>query len=318
MKIDLITGFLGSGKTTFIHSYAKFLMRQGLHICILENDYGAINVDMMFLQDLICEQCDLEMVVGGDGYEAHRRRLKTKLISMAMMGFDRVIMEPSGLYDVDELFDVLREEPLDKWYEVGSIIAVVDPTASRDLSEESAYLVASQIACAGTVVISKESLVTEDDILKTCAYCNQVMEMIHCTPHRKEDFVTSDWKDLDDRTFKRIMQSGYRREEHVKLPVDRDNDYQSLFYFYLNMPKDQLLKGVREILERRECGTVIRVKGYMKLDENRYIMINATKEQFCTEYTFSGQEALVVIGEHLNREAIDPYFLKFARYSGLL
>lgn len=74
MKIDLITGFLGAGKTTFIHLYARYLIGRGEKICILENDYGAVNVDMMFLQDLLGENCELEMVVGGDGLEAHRRR----------------------------------------------------------------------------------------------------------------------------------------------------------------------------------------------------------------------------------------------------
>ena len=52
VTIDLITGFLGSGKTTFIKKYAEYLMNQGLNIGILENDYGAVNVDMMLLQEL--------------------------------------------------------------------------------------------------------------------------------------------------------------------------------------------------------------------------------------------------------------------------
>ena len=52
IKIDLITGFLGAGKTTFLKKYARYLMDQGQNICILENDYGAVNVDMMLLQDL--------------------------------------------------------------------------------------------------------------------------------------------------------------------------------------------------------------------------------------------------------------------------
>ena len=52
VKIDLITGFLGSGKTTFLKQYAQYLLRQGQNIGILENDFGAVNVDMMLLQDL--------------------------------------------------------------------------------------------------------------------------------------------------------------------------------------------------------------------------------------------------------------------------
>ena len=96
VKIDLITGFLGAGKTTFIKEYASYLLRQGLNIGILENDFGAVNVDMMLLQELQGEKCELEMISGGCDKETHRRRFKTKLISMAMCGYDRVIVEPSG------------------------------------------------------------------------------------------------------------------------------------------------------------------------------------------------------------------------------
>ena len=53
IKIDLITGFLGAGKTTFIRKCAKYLMDSGKNIGILENDFGAVNVDMMMLQDLM-------------------------------------------------------------------------------------------------------------------------------------------------------------------------------------------------------------------------------------------------------------------------
>lgn len=45
-KVDLITGFLGSGKTTFLNLYAGWLLDQGQKIGIIENDFGAVNVDM--------------------------------------------------------------------------------------------------------------------------------------------------------------------------------------------------------------------------------------------------------------------------------
>ena len=104
VKIDLITGFLGSGKTTFLKKYAKRLMEQGQNIGILENDFGAVNVDMMLLQELEGEQCELEMISGGCDPETHRRRFRTKLIAMGMCGYDRVLVEPSGIYDMDEFF----------------------------------------------------------------------------------------------------------------------------------------------------------------------------------------------------------------------
>ena len=109
VKVDLITGFLGSGKTTFIRKYAQYLMDAGNNIGILENDYGAVNVDMMLLQDLMGDNCELEMVSGGCDADCHRRRFKTKLIAMGMCGYDRVIVEPSGIFDVDEFFDLVEK-----------------------------------------------------------------------------------------------------------------------------------------------------------------------------------------------------------------
>ena len=62
---------------------------------------------------------------------------------MGMCGYDRVIVEPSGIFDVDEFFDALHEEPLDKWYEIGNVIAIVDAKLAEDLSAEADYLLAS-------------------------------------------------------------------------------------------------------------------------------------------------------------------------------
>ena len=61
-KVDLITGFLGSGKTTFLIKYARHLIKQGLRIGILEYDYGAVNVDMLLLNKLRGANCEIEMV----------------------------------------------------------------------------------------------------------------------------------------------------------------------------------------------------------------------------------------------------------------
>lgn len=162
VKIDLITGFLGSGKTTFLKKYAKRLMEQGQNIGILENDFGAVNVDMMLLQELEGEQCELEMISGGCDPETHRRRFRTKLIAMGMCGYDRVLVEPSGIYDMDEFFDVLHEEPLDQWYEIGNVIAVVDARLEDTLSPEAEYLLASQAANAGCMILSKRDTATEE------------------------------------------------------------------------------------------------------------------------------------------------------------
>ena len=49
---------------------------------------------------------------------------------------DRVVVEPRGIFDVDEFFDVLRDEPLDRWYTLGNVFAVVDALLPETLSPQ--------------------------------------------------------------------------------------------------------------------------------------------------------------------------------------
>ena len=155
VQVDLITGFLGAGKTTFLRQYVRYLVAQGHNVCILENDFGAVNVDAMLVQDLLGDRCDLETISGGCDCDTHQRRMRTKLIAMAMRGFDRVVVEPSGIFDVDEFFDVLRDDPLDRWYQIGNIIAIVDAMLPETLSPQAEYLLASETANAGRVLLSR-------------------------------------------------------------------------------------------------------------------------------------------------------------------
>ena len=208
VQVDLITGFLGSGKTTFIKKYAQYLIDQGLNIAILENDFGAINVDMMVLEEALGDQCELEMVVGGGDLDCHRRRFKTKLISMGMRGFDRILVEPSGIYDVDEFFDVLHEEPLDKWYEIGNVIALVNSKLENSLSKQSDYLLGCQVADAGKIIFSRSSEATEEEINNTINHLNNAMSLIKCRRRfNKEDCL--DLETLNNDDFDSILHSGY-------------------------------------------------------------------------------------------------------------
>lgn len=78
VQVDLITGFLGSGKTTFMRHYARYMVQQGWNVCILENDFGAVNVDVMLLQDILGDHCDMESISGGCDCDTHQRRMRTK------------------------------------------------------------------------------------------------------------------------------------------------------------------------------------------------------------------------------------------------
>ena len=194
-QIDLITGFLGAGKTTFIRKYVTYLLSQGEKVCILENDYGAVNVDMMLLSDLKGENLGIEMVAGGCDYDCHRRRFRTKLITMAMLGYSRVIIEPSGIFDVDEFFDILHEDPLDRRYEIGSVLTIVNADLEENFTPGTDYMLASQCSQAGRLILSHVQEVDEERIRRTIGHINRALASIRCDRSfsLEENVTALDW-----------------------------------------------------------------------------------------------------------------------------
>lgn len=303
VKIDLITGFLGSGKTTFIREYAKYLMSKGEKICIIENDYGAVNIDMVLLQDLLGGNCNLEMIVGGDGKEAHRRRFRTKLISMGMSGYDRVIIEPSGIYDADEFFDVLYDEPLDRWYEIGSVISIVDAESVLLLEGTSKYLFMSEIAWAGKLLISKVDETTDVDQIH--AFINATMEEYGCSARfQLKDIYAKSFDSLSPDEFDSIENAGYRRSSYAKMQID-DSQYQPLFYFDVEMDETLLKETAKKLLADERAGKVIRIKGFVKTSDSTQVEINATQKDIKIEPVTSSRNAIIIIGEHLDKVYIN-------------
>ena len=302
VKIDLITGFLGSGKTTFIKKYARYLLDQGLNIGILENDFGAVNVDMMLLKDLEGDHCELEMVSGGCDADCHRRRFKTKLIAMGMCGYDRVIVEPSGIFDMDEFFDILREEPLDQWYEIGSVIAVVDVGLDCGQSEAADYLLASEAAGAGCIVLSKVKNVSAEQTEAVKAHLEQAMKKVGCRRSLFGHIIASDWEQFTEEDYQRLMNCGYEPASYRK--TDAAAAFDSLFFMNLELTAEELKERTARLFEEPGCGHILRVKGFVKAEDGRWLELNATRREQTLAVSPDGQEVLIVIGEQLSKETI--------------
>ena len=306
IKIDLITGFLGSGKTTFLKIYAKYLLSQGLKIGILENDYGAVNVDMLLLNELRSDNCELEMVAGACDADCHRRRFKTKLIAMAMSGYDRVIIEPSGIFDVDEFFDVIRDEPLDKWYEIASVIAVVDARLENELSEDSDFFLASQIANAGSIILSRTQLTDDAHIAATVNHLKEAAKKSQLKKDIDKLIITKDWNDLTDEDLDSISKVGYSISSYVKKMSTDDSGYKTVYFLELPMTMDSIKEKVNRLMSNSEFGKILRVKGFFQ-EDNQWYQINATKNDIEISQIPVGQEVFIVIGENINEPNIKSF-----------
>lgn len=189
------------------------------------------------------------MISGGCDSETHRRRFKTKLISMGMCGYDRILVEPSGIFDVDEFFDILHEDPLDRWYEPGSVITIVDANLEQEMSEEENYILASEAASAGKIVFSKtgknlktekeaqmeekESIAkAEESTSKVLAHINIALKQIKCERVIEEkDCLCKNWDTLTEADFQDLMSAGYTPQNYQKLDFEQDSVFESLYFF---------------------------------------------------------------------------------------
>ncbi|SDB13269.1 GTPase, G3E family [Pseudobutyrivibrio sp. YE44] len=309
IKVDLITGFLGSGKTTFLKKYVQYFLDKGQKIGILENDYGAVNVDMLLLNDLRSENCELEMVAGGCDADCHRRRFKTKLISMGMSGYDRVIIEPSGIFDVDEFFDSLRDEPLDRWYEIGNVITIVDAKLEDSLSEDSDFFLASQIANAGKIVLSRTQLTDTDTINNTISHLKAAADKAKLDKDIDSIIFDKDWNNLTEQDYESLASCGYSKHSYIKKLGTDDTGFKTVYFLELPLKKDGLKEKIDTLMSDPSFGTILRAKGFFQENDTWY-QFNATKADFTLTEMPVGQQVFIVIGEEIAEDKVKEFFTK--------
>lgn len=262
---------------------------------------------MMLLQDLESENCELEMVAGACDKDCHQRRFKTKLISMGMRGFDRVLVEPSGIFDVEEFFDVLHEEPLTNWYEIGNVFAIVDASLEKNLSKEASYLLASQIVSAGKIILSKVDTTSKGRIVETIQQMNDALALFHGKPLSQERLKIKKWDEMTQEDYQELLNSQYTNDYIEKLWFNQNDAFQSLYYMNNRFNQDEFIQKINHIFKDQDCGHVMRVKGFYQ-KEKHWHEINITQEDTSIQEINQGQDVIIVIGEELNKNKIDQYF----------
>jgi len=284
IKIDLITGFLGSGKTTFLKRYVTNL-KKDYKVAIIENDFGPINVDIEFLKDLIDDRCDIFTVTGCNHPMDIFRRLKSKLITMKMLGFNRIVIEPSGIFIIDHFMDLMNDDDLYDNYEIGNIITVVDSNLDLDLSKESKYILCSELSCSGHIEISKKDLYPNSNVVN---YLKDILKEFKCN------------KDIDSLLNNDYINCGYQIVEFEKYNIDICDTFKTMFY----MNKNISLNSFKEMCEYLfDNYKINRVKGFIY--DNGYYEINSTKNEYKVNLVSECQKVIIIIGEMIDTKEID-------------
>ena len=209
-KVDVVSGFLGAGKTTLIKKLLKEAY-QGEQVVLIENEFGEIGIDGGFLKEAGIEikemnsGCICCSLVGDFGSS-----LKEVISTYAP---ERILIEPSG---VGKLSDVLKAvedvaEQLD--VQVNSAVAVVDASKCKMYIKNFGEFFINQIAYAGTIILSRTDKVSQEKI-------NQCVEMIR-EHNQCATIITTPLAQLDGKTVLHTIEGADRLEDMMKEMLSR-------------------------------------------------------------------------------------------------
>ncbi len=194
-KIDVISGFLGAGKTTLI----KKLLQEALvgeKIVLIENEFGEIGIDGGFLQEAGIEISEMNSgciccsLVGDFGKALHK--------VMAEYHPDRILIEPSGVGKLSDVLkavaDVAAEEPDAV---LGNAITVADASKCKIYMKNFGEFYNNQIENAATIVLSRTQKLTAEKLSTAVAMLRE--------KNGEAAIITTPWDELDGKQILSAM-----------------------------------------------------------------------------------------------------------------
>ncbi|MGN0703665.1 MAG: GTP-binding protein, partial [Lentihominibacter sp.] len=196
-KVDIISGFLGAGKTTFIKELISKVYEDE-KIVLIENEFGEIGIDSRFMQNSGVEVTEMNSgciccTLVGD----FARSLKQVVEEFQP---DRVIIEPSGVGKLSEVADAVMAVKEDADIEISSRITVVDGKKIKLYMKNFSEFYSNQIENATTVVVSRTQLMDENK-LKEC------MDILR-EHNSKAAIITTPWDRLEKNVILDALEHG--------------------------------------------------------------------------------------------------------------
>lgn len=204
IKVDIISGFLGAGKTTFIKELISKVYGNE-KIVLIENEFGEIGIDSRFMQEAGIEITEMNSgciccTLVGD----FARALKRVSEDFAP---DRIIIEPSGVGKLSDVAKAVLDMKDEAGVEVDSLITVVDGKKAKMYMKNFGEFFNDQIEHAGTIVISRSQDMTEDR-LKEC------VELIR-EKNGGAALVTTPWQELSGEMIRAALDNAHAVENVI-------------------------------------------------------------------------------------------------------
>ncbi|MCR5033116.1 MAG: GTP-binding protein [Lachnospiraceae bacterium] len=203
-KIDIVSGFLGAGKTTLIKKLLSEALT-GEKVILIENEFGEIGVDGGFLKDSGVEiremnsGCICCSLVGDFGAS-----LKEVLETYTP---DRIIIEPSGVGKLSDVMRAVENVKTDAETTLNSAVAVVDASKCKMYIKNFGEFFLNQIENAGTIILSRTGNMTQEKIEEAVALIRE--------HNAKATIITTPWDDLEGAQILETIENAKSLEEEL-------------------------------------------------------------------------------------------------------
>ena len=208
-KVDIVSGFLGAGKTTLIKKLIKDALA-GTRVVLIENEFGEIGIDGGFLKEAGIEiremnsGCICCSLVGD--FNASLKQV------METYQPERILIEPSGVGKLDDVMRAIEktaEEIPDM--KVGSAVTVADAAKARVYFKNFGEFFVNQIENAGTVLLTRTDKVSQEKIDEAVALIRE--------HNQKATIITTPLAELDGKKVLETIEGGEDLQSEILAEV---------------------------------------------------------------------------------------------------
>lgn len=210
-KVDIISGFLGAGKTTFIKLLIENVFA-GEKLVLIENEFGEIGIDGGFLKDAGIEITEMNSgciccTLVGDFSKALRKVIEE-------YHPDRVLIEPSGVGKLSDVSKAIEHVKKEADIEIEGRITIVDGKKAKMYLKNFGEFFKNQVAYANTIVVSRTQMM-EDHSIEEC------VKMLR-EENKEASIISTSWDKLSKEAIEHALSPDTQLEgifEEEKCPV---------------------------------------------------------------------------------------------------
>ena len=207
-RIDIVSGFLGAGKTTLIKKLLSEALN-GQKVVLIENEFGEIGVDGGFLKEAGIEIKEMNSgciccSLVGDFGTSLQEVMKTYTP-------ERILIEPSGVGKLSDVMKAVQDVDMGKEVQLNSAVAVVDASKAKMYIKNFGEFFINQIEHAGTIILSRTQNISEEKLDKAIALIREHNE--------KATIITTPWDKLEGKDILATIEGATDLEKELMAQV---------------------------------------------------------------------------------------------------